>query len=77
MAPVKSQGSSHRKGKEAISDPPISSDVGEKVEYFESEHSVEEETQRDPNSKCASLIDPWYNVHPHFPKVPGDYAMPP
>ena len=19
------------------------------------------------------LIDPWYNIHAHFPKVPGDY----
>ena len=22
------------------------------------------------------MIDPWYEVHPHFPKVPGDYAPP-
>ena len=43
MAPVKSQGSFHRKGKEAISDPPIALDVGEEAEYSESEHSDEEE----------------------------------
>ena len=43
MAPVKSQGSSHRKGKEVASDPPAVLDVGEEVEYSESEHSVGEE----------------------------------
>ena len=43
MALVKSQGSSHRKGKEAISDPPATLDVGEEAEYFKSEHSDKEE----------------------------------
>ena len=43
MALVKSQGSSHRKGKEAIFDPPIAFDVGEEAKYSELEHSVEEE----------------------------------
>ena len=42
-----------------------------------SENSVEEEAQRDPDSECVLLINPWYDVHPHFPKVPGDYAPPP
>ena len=23
------------------------------------------------------MIDPWYGVHPHFPKIPGDYVPPP
>ena len=32
--------------------------------------------QRDPNSECAPLINPWYEVHPHFLKVPGDYKPP-
>ena len=77
MAPVKSQGSSRRKGKEAISDPPVASDVGEEAKYSESEHSVKVETQCDANSECAPLINPSYDVHPHFPKVPGDYAPPP
>ena len=78
MAPMKSQGSSRRKGKEAISNPPTAPDVGKEAEYFESEHSVKEEAQRDPNSECAPLIDPWYDVHLHFPKIPGDYApLPP
>ena len=42
--------------------------------YSESDHSNEEEVQRDPDSECAPLIDPWYDVHPYFPKIPGDYA---
>ena len=77
MAPVKSQGSSRRKGKEAISDPPVASDVGEEVKYSESENSVEVETQCDASSECAPLINPSYDVHPYFPKVPGDYAPSP
>ena len=44
--------------------------------YFESDHSDEEEARRDPNSECAPLIDPWYDVHPSFPKIPGDYVPP-
>ena len=76
MALVKSQGSFRRKGKEAISDPPIALNV-EEAEYSESEHSDEEEAQRDPDSECVLLIDPWYDVHPHFPRIPGDYAPPP
>ena len=77
MAPMKSQGSSRHKGKEVVSDPPAVPNVGEQAEYSESEHSVGEETQRDPDSECAPLIDPWYEVHPHFPKIPSDYASPP
>ena len=75
--PVKCQGSSRCKGKEVVSDPPAVPDVGEEVEYSESEHSVEEETQRNPDSECAPLIDPCYDVHPHFPKISGDYSLPP
>ena len=77
MVPVKSQGSSRRKGKEVASDPPAVPDVGEEAEYSESEHSIGEKTQRNLDSECAPLIDPWYEVHPHFPKIPGDYAPPP
>ena len=76
MALVKSQGSSHCKGKEIASNPPAVPDVGEEVEYSESKHFVGEETQRDPDSECAPLIDPWYKVHPYFPKIPSDYALP-
>ena len=64
MAPVKSQGSSHHKRKKAISDPPTILDVGKEAEYSESEHSDKEDAQRNPDSECASLIDPWYNVDP-------------
>ena len=77
MAPVKSQGSSRRKGKEVASDPPAVPDEGEEVEYSMLEHSVGEEAQHDPDNECASLIDPWYEVHPHFLKVPGDYVLSP
>ena len=42
--------------------------------YSESDYFDEEEAQRDPDSECAPLIDPWYDIHPHFPKIPGDYA---
>ena len=75
MASVKSQGSSRHKGKKAISDPPAALDVGEEAEYSELEHSNEEEAQRDPDSECAPLIDPWYDVHPYFLKIPSDYAL--
>ena len=74
---MKSQGSSRHKGKEIGSNPPAVPDVGEEAEYSESKHSAEEETQHDPNSECAPLIDPWYEVHPHFPKIPDDYVSPP
>ena len=77
MSPVKSQGSSHRKGKAIASDSLAVLDVGEEMERSDLKQSAEEETQRDPNSECAPLIDPWYEVNPHFPKVPGDYVPPP
>ena len=73
MAPVKSSGSSRRKGKEAVYDPPVEQETGEEAVYFESDHSDEEEAQHDPDSECAPLIDPWYDVHPSFPKIHGDY----
>ena len=72
----KSQGSSHRKGKEVISAPLATHDVGEEAVYSKSDHSDVEEAQRDPDNECAPLIDPWYNIDPHFPKIPGDYALP-
>ena len=43
MVPVKSPGSSRRKGKEAIYDPPVKQEMGEEAVYFESDHSDEEE----------------------------------
>ena len=50
--------------------------VPEEVERSDSERSTEEETECDPDSKCAPLIDPWYEINPHFPKVPGEYVPP-
>ena len=76
MAPVKSQGSSRRKGKEAISNPSTALDVGKKAKYSESKHSDEEEAQCNPNSECAPLINQWYDIHPHFLKIPSNYVSP-
>ena len=64
MMPAKGQSSSRRKGKEVVSDPPTAHDVGEKAMYFESNHFDEEEAQRAPDSECAPLINPWYDIHP-------------
>ena len=77
MTPAKSQSSSHCKGKEVIFDPLAAHDVGEEAVYFESDHSDVEETEHAPDSECSPLIDPWYDIHPHFPKIPRDYATPP
>ena len=62
MSPVKSPSSSRRKGKTVASDSPA---------------VPEEETERDLDSECAPLINPWYEINPHFPKVPGEYVPPP
>ena len=74
MSPVKSPSSSRRKGKTVASDSPT---VPGEVERSDSERSTEEETERDPDNECAPLIDPWYEISPHFPKVPGEYVSPP
>ena len=74
MSPVKSPSSSRRKGKTVASDSPA---IPEEVERSDLERSTEEETERDPDSECAPLIDPWYEISPHFPKVPGKYVPPP
>ena len=74
MMPAKGQNSSRRKGKEIFSDAPIVRDVGEEVMYSESDHSNEEEARRAPDGECAPLIDPWYDTHAHFLKVPIDYT---
>ena len=76
MAPMKSSSSSRRKGKEAIYDPSVEQETGEKAVYSESNHSDEEKARHDPDSECAPLIDPWYDVHHSFPKIPGDYVPP-
>ena len=47
MVLVKSPGSSRRKGKDAIYDPPVKQETGEEAVYFESDHSDEEEARCD------------------------------
>ena len=74
MSPMKSPSSSRRKGKAVASDSPA---VPKEVERSDSERSIEEETERDPDSECAPLINPWYEIIPHFPKVHGKYVPPP
>ena len=71
MSPMKSPSSSGRKGKMVASDSPA---VPEEVECSNSKRSTEEETERDLDSECAPLIDPWYDINPHFPKVPREYV---
>ena len=78
MSLTKSEGSSHRKGKEiVIDDPPIEAKKGEEASHSKSDHSKEEEGSHNPGSKCPPLIDPWYNTHSHFPVVLDDYSRPP
>ena len=78
MVLVKSSGFSRSKGKKAVYNPPVEQETGEEALYSESDHSDKEEAWRDPDSECAPLIDPWYNIYPSFPKIPGDYvSLPP
>ena len=74
MSPMKSPSSSRRKAKTVASDSPA---VPEEVERSDSERSTEEETECDLDSECAPLINPWYEINLHFPKVPGEYVLPP
>ena len=67
---TKSQSSFYHKGKEVISAPSTTRDVGEEAVYSESDHSDEEEMQRALDSECTPYI------HPHFPKILGNYALP-
>ena len=77
MTPAKGQSSSRRKEKEIASNPPTARDVGEEAVYSKSDHFDDEEARRAPNTERTPLIDPWYDIHAHFPKVPGDYMLPP
>ena len=45
--------------------------------YFELDHSDEEEMERALDSECPPFIDPWYDIHPYFPKILGNYALSP
>ena len=77
ILPVKSEGSSRSKGKEAIVDKPlVEAEKGEEAPYSKSDRSEEEEVSRDPDSECPPLIDPWYDTHSHFLVVSGDYSHP-
>ena len=77
MTPVKGESSSARKGKEIAIDDPPTKIVSEDAPLFESKLFEEEEGGCDLNSKCARLIDLWYDTHIHFLVVPGDYLPPP
>ena len=73
MTLAKGQSSSRRKGKEVASNDPATRDVGEEALHFESECSDEEEAWCNPVNECTPLINPWYDTHAHFPKVPWVY----
>ena len=73
MAPTKCEGSSRRKGKEIASNDPTTKAIGKDAPLSKSKCSKEEERGRDLNSECAFLIDPLYDTHAYFLKVPGDY----
>ena len=77
MTPAKGQSSSRRKEKEIASNPPIACDVGEEAVYSELDHFDEEEAWRAPDTERTPLIDPWYDIHANFLKIPGDYMPPP
>ena len=74
MTPAKAQNSSRRKGKEIVSDAPAKRDVGEEAVYSKLDYSDKEEARRALDNECALLIDPWYDTHAHFSKVPSDYT---
>ena len=74
MSPVKSPSSFRRKGKAVAFDPPT---IPEEVDRSDSERSIEEEAERDPDSECAPLIDLWYEISPYFPKASGEYVPSP
>ena len=74
MSLVKSPSSSRHKWKAVAFDPPA---VPEEVDRSDSERSTKEEAERDLDSECAPLIDPWHEISPHFPKVLGEYVPPP
>ena len=73
MTPAKGQSSFRRKQKKVVSNPPATHDKGEEAAYSELDSSGEEEARCPFDSECAPLIDPWYDVHSHFPKVLSDY----
>ena len=77
MTSAKRKGSSRCKGKEIATDILATKIVGGDVPLSKLECSKEEEGSRDPNNKCAPLIDTWYNTHTHFLVVPCDYLPPP
>ena len=71
MTPMKGQSSSRRKGKDVVSNTPATYDEGKEAVCSKSDSSDEEESRNPLDSECAPLIDPWYDVHSHFPKVPS------
>ena len=73
MSSVKSQGFSHYKGKAVASDSPA---IPKEMERSDLERSAEEEMKRNPDNECAPLIDPWHEIDPYFPKIPGKYVPP-
>nr|POE81008.1 hypothetical protein CFP56_44893 [Quercus suber] len=78
MAPIRSESSSHRKGKElVVKRTPFEKEGDEENSFAESDHSEVKGTTCDPNSECLPLLDPWFNMHIHFLVVVDGYTYPP
>ena len=57
-------------------DNPATKNIGEDAPHSESKRSNKQEGRHNPNSECALLINPWYDIHAHFPKVSSEYLPP-
>lgn len=75
MSLVKTEGSTHHKGKDTTIDPPtIEGKVGKETPFSKSKHFKKERAARDLDRECPLIIDPWYDTHSHFPVIPIDYS---
>lgn len=74
MSPIKSEGSSCRKGKEpVVENPPPEGEGDEEATPSKLSHSKGEGVARDPNSECP-FLDSWYDTHSYFLVVADDYT---
>ena len=75
MSPIKSEGSSCRKGKEpVVENPPPEGEGDEEATPSKLSHSKAEGVARDPNSECPPFLDSWYDTHSYFLVVADDYT---
>ena len=78
MAPVRSESSSHHKGKKLVVErTPFEREGDRENSFAELGHSEGKGTTCDPNSECLPILEPWYNRHIHFLVVVDGYTYPP